>query len=443
MPAVLSKRTADWLRSAMARDSARGFRPRRLVYASSKDVMPFDCRVSIVYPNGEEDDPETHLFCYVPRSEGWICQGCNGAVQPTVTALTGQSIDADWLDCGEIIRGASAWLFFSVSSSAFTRFGHAAPLFETPQAHIGVTPAYSSLPVPSGRKEAYVLFPHVRIASLTTTGLLSQIFHGIYSTDAQFGDDALNGNGWGASFGIRSLSVSSDDYNGYPGVVALHGFRSPTTISNPYSPGETRPQSDDDILVLLRVMSSDGKTAELKYIPLAELAPADIEIPEPYVPPASLDELIERLPNVCPANHDITIQLGYVWNPCDLYDKNGNLIAAAGWQVARYWPTGGDNTRCNGSSIGNSSGTMVVDLDNLKLLPANGANWETTGNFSALAMLSAGTHVVAHGDLVSLGGAVIVVDSNQNQHTFTPTQLTVNGQTFTVLAASASNQATP
>ncbi len=62
MPAVLSKRTADWLRSAMARDSSRGFRPRRIAYPGSF-VQGMQWRISAtpIAPapeqEGEGDEP--------------------------------------------------------------------------------------------------------------------------------------------------------------------------------------------------------------------------------------------------------------------------------------------------------------------------------------------------------------------------------------------------
>lgn len=436
---VLSDRTAaDLVRLLRERPSLPARRVRIAHGAAVRPPMPFDCRVSIVYPNGEDDDPETHLFCYVPQS-GWICQGCNGAVQPNVTALAGQSLSGAWLDCGEIGAGDSAWLFFTVSASNYAKYGHATPLYERPQAHVGIVAQGHSVPVPSGRTDAYVLFPHIRIATLESSVGLRQAFHGIYADEAAFGDDALTGNGWGGTGLVRSLSIATCDYNGTPGVVSLHGFRWPTTIQNPYASGGTAPSSDTDIMVLVRVLSSDGATAELMYMPLAELAPSDIEPPEPYEPPDELDDMVadynNRIGIPCPTGHDNTQQLAYVWNPCDLYDGNGNLVASAGWQTAHFWPIGGDHLQCNGSSIGASSGILAIDLDNLVLKCGgnNGNdNWETDGHFSAGGHISAGGDIVARGKLVSL--SAIVVEQNNTSHTFLPTQITIGGQTMTVLA---------
>lgn len=56
MPAVLSKRTADWLRSAMARDSARGFRPRRIAYAGGGGGGGGDgCKIGIIQTGATGD----------------------------------------------------------------------------------------------------------------------------------------------------------------------------------------------------------------------------------------------------------------------------------------------------------------------------------------------------------------------------------------------------
>ena len=342
--------------------------------------MPFDCWLGVA---GEGENATTHLFCHVPQSAGWICQGCNGAVQPNVTALAGQSLSGDRLDCGEIGAGDSAWLFFTVSASNYAKYGHATPLYELPQAHVGIVAQGHSVPVPSGRTDAYVLFPHVRIATLDSSVGLRQAFHGIYTDEAAFGDDGLTGSGWGGTGGVRSLSVSNGDYNGNPGVISLHGFRSPTTIPNPYASGGTAPSSDTDILLLVRVLSSDGKTAELKYMPLAALAPSDIEIPEPYEPPDELDDIVsdynDRVDLPCPTDHDLKTPLVYFWNPCDLTDAQGNVLQPAGWQQGQFWPTGGNASQCKGASIGDSNGNVVINQDTRTL---TGGTWNFAAGFS-------------------------------------------------------------
>lgn len=40
------------------------------------------------------------------------------------------------------------------------------------------------------------------------------------------------------------------------------------------------------------------------------------------------------------------------------------LSAALSGLSGDFWPQGGDNSNCYGSSIGNSNGTKVIDLDN-------------------------------------------------------------------------------
>lgn len=332
--------------------------------------MPFDCRLGTGGGNGDE----THLFCHVPQSAGWICQGCNGAVQPVVTALVGQSLSGDWLDCGEIAAGDSAWLFFTVSASNHAKYGHATPLYERPQAHVGIgSPSYS---VPSGRSDAYVLFPPVRIATWVSSAGLRQAFHGIYDAEAAFGDSSLTGSGWGGTPGVRSLSIASTDYNGSPGVLSLHGFRSPTTISNPYKSGGTAPSSPDKVLVLVRVLSSDGKTAELQYVRLADLAASSAgegtaDDPEGY------DALTDLTGTPCPVGHDRTTPLVIYWNPCDLEDAQGNVLQHAGWQQGQFWPVGGSAAVCKGASIGDSNGNDAIDLDGHSL----SGDWSASSNF--------------------------------------------------------------
>jgi len=68
MPAVLSKRTADWLRSAMARDSSRGFRPRRIAYPGSF-VQGMQWRISATQ-SASSDEP-SFFFCVGPGVVAW------------------------------------------------------------------------------------------------------------------------------------------------------------------------------------------------------------------------------------------------------------------------------------------------------------------------------------------------------------------------------------
>ena len=358
---------------------------------AKKPPMPFDCKLGVA---GEGASAATHLFCHVPQSAGWICQGCNGAVQPVVTALVGQSLSGDWLDCGEIAAGDSAWLFFTVSASNHAKYGHATPLYERPQAHVGIgSPSYS---VPSGRSDAYVLFPPVRIATWGSSAGLRQAFHGIYDAEAAFGDSSLTGSGWGGTGGVRSLSVASTDYNGNPGVLSLHGFRSPTTISNPYKSGGTAPSSPDNVLVLVRVLSSDGKTAELQYVRLADLAASSAgegtaDDPEGY------DALPDLTSPPCPVGHDRTTPLVVYWNPCDLEDGNGNVLQPAGWQEGQFWVTGGGPETCKGSAIGDSNGNVVVNLNTRTLTGAGG--WSADGAFAVFGQFDALANVQVYGNL--------------------------------------------
>lgn len=344
--------------------------------------MPFDCKLGVA---GEGASAATHLFCHVPQSAGWICQGCNGAVQPGVTALAGQSLSGDWLDCGEIAAGDSAWLFFTVSASNHAKYGHATPLYERPQAHVGIgSPSYS---VPSGRSDAYVLFPPVRIATWDSSAGLRQAFHGIYDAEAAFGDASLTGSGWGGTPGVRSLSVASTDYNGSPGVLSLHGFRSPTTISNPYKSGGTAPSSPDKVLVLVRVLSSDGKTAELQYVRLADLAASSAgegtaDDPEGY------DALKDLMAQPCPTGHDLTTPIVFYWNPCALKDAQGDVLQPAGWQQGQFWVTGGDSKTCRTSSIADAAGNDRI------VMPSQNSDggllgvWEARSNFTVAGNLN-------------------------------------------------------
>lgn len=402
--------------------------PAKRIPHPDEPPMPFDCRLSLVYPNGEEDDPETHLFCYVPNPYGGLVSILGGETVVPALQDDADAIENDWLDAGKISAGDSVWLQVLVSSSDWALCKEAAAVIEYAWWHVSI----GSTP-PSGYVLAGPLAKPVLLAEFTSGGL-RQRNHGYYRSDRQQADVAVqNGTLWTIS-DPKTISISNDG----GAMLRLHGFRAPTTIQNPYSSGGTAPSHETDILLLVRVLSSDGKTAELKYMPLSEVAPSDIEIPEPYEPPEGLDELIESLPTQCPTGHDNAKQLGYIWNPCDLYDGNGNKVADAGWQVAMYWPIGGDHTKCKGSSIGDSSGNQVIDL-NARVLngdgnDGNGNNWQTNGHFSASGQVSAGADIVAHGSLVSFQSVILVDEQNNTIRSFLPTLITVNGQAMTVLA---------
>lgn len=60
----------------------------------------------------------------------------------------------------------------------------------------------------------------------------------------------------------------------------------------------------------------------------------------------------------------------------NFYDEitylSGCIDELSGQLSGDYWESGGDNSTCYGSSIGNSSGTVVIDLDNQELVSNNG-----------------------------------------------------------------------
>ena len=114
-----------------------------------------------------------------------------------------------------------------------------------------------------------------------------------------------------------------------------------------------------------------------------------------------------------------------------------------------YWHQGGDNTNCYGGSIGDSSKTEKIDLDNQKLL----LGWEVydglniaTGNLSVVndASVSGDLFVTGHGtfsdEVIANNGVVastLNVSANwiklNNGDVYAPETVTINGVQKTIL----------
>lgn len=395
---------------------------------AARPPMPFDCRLGTV---GTGESAETHLFCYVPdRYSGLVTiAGASGPVEvPPAPADQNAISEDDWLDAGPISPGQKATLQILVTNSDWAAAKQAACVIQYAWWHVQV--GNGTL---SGHVAAGPMGPPVVLAELGASGL-RQRWHGRYRADRTQADaDVAAGAFWSAS-APRTLSISGDQ----GAMLLLHGFRSPSTISNPYKRNGTAPSAPDDILVLVRVLSSDGKTAELRYVRLADLAASSggdggTDYPE------GLDELLDSLPDECPTGHDNTKQLGYVWNPCDLYDGNGNLIASAGWQVAQYWPAGGDHTECFGPSIGDSSKNKAIDLDN-RTIGRTGSLWTADCDFKVTggAYFQGTLTVDGHSNLgtvstgpLNVGGSLTIGDA-----VFSPRTIRfADGTEITVLAA--------
>ena len=337
---------------------------------SDDPPMPFDCKLG---PGGTGHEDETHLYCYVPTPYGGLVSILGGEMVVPALQDDADAIENDWLDVGEISAGDSVWLQVLVSSSDWALCKEAAAVIEYAWWHVSI----GSSP-PSGYVLAGPLAKPVLLAEWTSGGL-RQRNHGYYRSDRQQADVAVrNGTLWSTS-DPRTISISNDG----GAMLRLHGFRSPTTIQNPYSDGGTPPSSANDILVLVRVLSSDGKTAELKYLPLAALAAAEDGEGGGYSPPSELDDVIsdyhDRVDLPCPTDHDLKTPLVYFWNPCDLTDAQGNVLQSAGWQQGQFWPTGGNASQCKGASIGDSNGNVVINQDTRTL---TGGTWNFAAGFS-------------------------------------------------------------
>lgn len=341
---------------------------------AKKPPMPFDCRLGVA---GEGASAATHLFVYVPEAGENLVKlsgGNNGSYLTPLGADAG-AISHDWLDAGEISAGDAVWLQVVVSTEDWASHKEAAVSMDYSRCwHVSV----GSYPAaPTGYVQAGPLAKPVLLARWTADGL-RQRNHGFIRYDWQQPDDEVqDGTGWN-QYTPRTLSVDGN----YCAKLSLHGFRSPTTISNPYKSGGTAPSSPDNVLVLVRVLSSDGKTAELKYVRLADLAASSsgdggADDPEGYDTLRDLEEL------PCPVGHDRTAPLVIYWNPCDLEDAQGSVLQPAGWQQGQFWPTGGDERTCNGSYVGDSSGKKAIYLDGHRLTGPNGNNaWAADGDFT-------------------------------------------------------------
>ena len=332
--------------------------------------MPFDCRLGTGGGNGDE----THLFCYVPNRNGGLVTVAGGRVTATFCG-DDSAIANDWLDLGGVQAGAQIRLRILVSSSDWAAAREAAPVIDYARWAVCVGSS-----VPSGYVSARTLGPDVLLAEWTSDGL-RQRFHGPYRADVAQGDSDVSGGSIWSSSTPLTRSVTSDQ----GAMTMLHGFRSPTVVSNPYKSGGTPPSSNDDLLLLVRVAS--GSTAELKYIKLSDLAAADPSGDGSPPPPPEYqdiaDDYHDRVDLPCPNGHDRTTPLVIYWNPCDLEDAQGSVLQPAGWQQGRFWLTGGDERTCNGSYVGDSSGNKAIYLDGHRLTGPNGNKaWAADGNFT-------------------------------------------------------------
>ena len=267
---LLSEHSAAILRALGAGRGGVSFEDRRIASPPGvPKLMPFDVRIA---PGGEGHEDETHAYCWLPADNRgsivWFV-GCEGYAHHIV--LPGQVYDATtgWLDLGEVEPGQFVVLGCAVSNSSYAQYGEAAPLYDATRYFVRIEDNDLPLDNPSGYTIVRDLTPPRTIAQCGPNGL-RQLFHGVYSVDADMGDERLDGTAWSTSH-IRTESVTKRDYEGPPGVVSLHGFRAPTTISNPYPDGST-PEDDNDLLLLVRKRASDGKSAELVYLKLASVA---------------------------------------------------------------------------------------------------------------------------------------------------------------------------
>lgn len=328
--------------------------------------MPFDCKLGVA---GEGASAATHLFVYVPDAYAGLVSiaGASGPVEvPPAPADQNAISEDDWLDAGPISPGQKATLQILVTNSDWAAAKQAACVIQYAWWHVQV--GNGTL---SGHVAAGPMGPPVVLAELGASGL-RQRWHGRYRADRTQADaDVAAGSFWSAS-DPRTLSISGDQ----GAMLLLHGFRSPSTISNPYKRNGTAPSAPDDILVLVRVLSSDGKTAELRYVRLADLAASSAgegtaDDPEGY------DALTDLTSTPCPVGHDRTTPLVIYWNPCDLEDAQGNVLQPAGWQQGQFWPVGGSAAQCKGASIGDSNGNDAIDLDGHGL----SGGWSASSNF--------------------------------------------------------------
>ena len=380
---LLSEHSAAILRALGAGRGGVSFEDRRIASPPGvPKLMPFDVRIA---PGGEGHEDETHAYCYVPRNIAPLVVACNGALLPDLQTLPGQTLDSStgWLDCGEVSPGQYVVLSGIVTTTAFGQYGHAAPLYTAAKYCLSISDYPGTGTAPTGYELAYILIPQLSIAQCGPNGI-RQLFHGVYRTEADFGDDSLTGTAWTSS-DIRTLSIANTDYGGSPGVVSVHGFRAPTTISNPYPNGST-PADDNDLLLLVRKKASDGKSAELVYLKLASVAASSGG--GGTTPPPGYQDIRDdydaRTSIPCPWNSQTPAADRYngivVWDPCagewvDITQNAAALRSIVHTLATKFWQLGGNRTTCYGEAIGDSSKVLAIDLDYKTLIGA----WTASG----------------------------------------------------------------
>lgn len=215
----------------------------------------------------------------------------------------------------------------------------------------------------------------------------------------------------------RSLDTKENDP-----VLQLYGFDNPTTATNPWA-SDTPPTgiTNSDWMLVLRRVKSNGDV-EIQYMPLAQVAgspdgngqPKENELPEPvqYLIEAPCNDLVDH----------VTL---YAWNPC-----TNSWVDLADGDDPVFWRTGGDESTCHGSKIGDSNLTPAIDLDNHTLLGESTESWSTQDQFSVGSELFVGTVIVLN---ESTGAVVFGTDE------YAPKEITYLGadgrpHTETILA---------
>lgn len=384
---LLSEQSAAILRRLASARGGVELEDRRIAPPSSvRRPIPFDCRLG---PGGEGHEDETHVYCFLP-SEARLVIAADGMIMPDFMDLSGQSYDQStgWLDMGEVTAATYVVLGAVVSTSDFSAYGHAAPLYGYSYFCLRLSAGGTFSP-PTGYSSAYALVPP-RVIAYVSPSSVRQLWHGVYLTTATIPDNILAGTGFTTS-NPRTNSVDENE-NGNPNCTSLHGFKSPTKISNPYASGGTPPADSDALLVLVRRLAADEKSADLVYLPLGDLAASSgggaTGDPRDYDDIHREWEEKNAIP--CPVD-------GYgdaaIWDAClgewrslrDMADIFGYALRGI------FWPQGGNESSCFGSAIGDPSNAKKIDL-------STGGDPQLVGDWACTGKLQVNSDLHATGN---------------------------------------------
>lgn len=167
-----------------------------------------------------------------------------------------------------------------------------------------------------------------------------------------------------------------------------------------------------NVYICSKVVDSHG-CAELKWLDVSSYFTYELEYPD-YT---GYSELSQWYHDYLDESDDVPSGMTY---PIIIPDPNNP--GAWTWidlDDLSYWKCGGDETECYGRAIGDSNNAKTIDLDNKSLVGA----WSCGSDFSASGDLTTTGNLYVGGGNIYIGNDV-----------YAPTQISVGGQTYTVLA---------